>query len=124
MVLKGKLIKILDEKRVIVDIGYEDGMKKDMKFIIYSEGEEILDPRTNKHLGKMEIVKHKIKAVHVQEKISIMESDIWVRTTFDSLFAHPSFSRQKAFLLKDEVKSSEDEDLTIKVNDLVREDVS
>ncbi len=122
-VLKGKIIKILDNKRVIVNLGYNDSVKKDMRFIIYAEGEDIKDPETNKFLGKREIVKHKIKATHIQENFSIMESDVWVKKLSDFLF-DSSHNSQADLLLKEDVKKVEDIDLAVKVGDLVRQDIS
>ncbi|VVB85980.1 Uncharacterised protein [uncultured archaeon] len=122
-VLKGKIIKILDNKRVIVNLGYKDNVMKDMRFIVYAEGENIKDPDTNESLGKREIVKHKIKATHIQENFSIMESDVWVKKTLDWLF-DASHNSQMDLLLKEKVKTVEDVDLAVKVGDLVRQDVS
>lgn len=123
--LIGKIIKILDNKRVIVNLGYKDGVKKDMRFIIYAEGEEIIDPESKTSLGKREIVKHEIRAIHIQEKFSIMESDIWVRPnpTLISIFDPSGNMTQKDFLLRETVKT-EAVDLAIKVGDLVKQDVS
>jgi hypothetical protein len=122
-VLKGKIIKILDNKRVIVNLGYKDSVKKDMRFIIYAEGEDIKDPETNESLGMREIVKHEIKATHIQENFSIMESDVWVRKTLDWLF-DASHNSQADLLLKEKIKKVEDIDLAVKVGDLVRQDIS
>lgn len=121
--LKGKIIKILDNKRVIVNLGYNDGIKKDMKFIIYDEGEEIIDPESNISLGKREIVKHKIKAIHIQEKFSIMVSDVWARSMIDKLVG-TGITTQKTFLLKEYANKNKEVDLYIKVGDFVRQDVS
>ena len=33
--LKGKIIKIFDNKRLIINLGIKQGVKKDMKFFIY-----------------------------------------------------------------------------------------
>jgi len=72
--IKGKVVKIINEYQVIVDAGYEDGVTKDMNFIIYQEGEEIKDPDTKKSLGKLEHVKARIKPIHIQNKFSTMET--------------------------------------------------
>jgi len=119
-ILKGKIIKILDDKRVIVNLGYEVGIKKDMKFIIYNEGEEIIDPESNISLGRREIVKHKIKSIHIQEKFSIMESDVWGPSLLDKFF-DPRNVTPKKLLLEENVKTTEDVELAIKVGDLVRQ---
>lgn len=119
--IKGKIIKILDNKRVIINLGYNDWIEKDMKFIIYDEGEEIIDPESNISLGKREIVKHKIKAIHIQENFSIMVSDVWGRSMIDKLM-NTGIKTQKPFLLKDDANKKIN--LHIKVGDFVRQDVS
>ena len=121
--LKGKIIKILDDKRVIVNLGYNEGVKKDMKFIIYDEGEEIIDPESDISLGKREIVKHKIKAIHIQEKFSIMVSDVWVRSMIDKLVG-TGITTQKKFSLKEDANKNKEVNLYVKVGDFVRQDVS
>ena len=121
--LKGKIIKILDDKRVIVNLGYNEGVKKDMKFIIYDEGEEIIDPESYISLGKREIVKHKIKAIHIQEKFSIMVSDVWVRSMIDKLVG-TGITTQKKFSLKEDANKNKEVNLYVKVGDFVRQDVS
>lgn len=49
-------------------------VKEGMKFIIYEEGDLILDPETRAPLEKLELVKGRIEITNVQEKISIGES--------------------------------------------------
>ena len=121
--LKGKIIKILDDKRVIVNLGYNEGVKKDMKFIIYDEGEEIIDPESYISLGKREIMKHKIKAIHIQEKFSIMVSDVWVKSIIDKLF-DSGIATQKKFSLKGDADKDKETNLYVKVGDFVRQDLS
>jgi hypothetical protein len=128
MVLKGKIIKILDNTRVIVDLGFEDGIKQSMKFFVYSEGEEIKNPETNEVLGKIELVKHRLKVVHIQETFSIMASDQY-RTarsffsTFSLLMGDEGDIEQVPFKLEKTVETKS-EDLIIRVGDLVRQDVT
>lgn len=112
MVLKGRIVKKLDEYKVVVNIGYIDGLKKDMRFIIYEEGEEITDPETGESLGRLEIVKAKIKPLHVQERITIMESANYKKALFPTLFSDKPIYTQLP--LPDSVKEG----------DLVREDIS
>lgn len=61
-------------KKVVINAGRNDGIKLGDKFMIYSLGDEICDPITNDRLGVLEIVKGRGKAIHVQEKISTIES--------------------------------------------------
>ena len=66
----GKIAKIQDKYRVIINKGAEDGVTKNMKFYAYEEGEEIIDPDTNNIIEREEILKAHLNVIHVQEKIS------------------------------------------------------
>ena len=55
--IKGRIIKILNQYKVVVDIGADSGIRKDMDFIIYSEGETVKDPDSNEVLGKLENIR-------------------------------------------------------------------
>lgn len=126
--LRGKVLKILDPYRVVVDIGYEMGIKKDMKFIIYELGEEIRDPDTCKVIDRLEIVKHSIKVSQIQEKFSVMKSDEYENEpSIAVMLSMYSLSQRKIIPLSTEEvppKSSEKDYKKIKVGDLVRQDVS
>lgn len=70
-----KIAKIQDKYRVIINKGAEHGVTRNMKFYAYEEGEEITDPDTKEVIEKEEILKAYLKVIHVQDKISILESD-------------------------------------------------
>ena len=42
-----KVSKIIDEFTLVLNYGAEDGAKKGQEFLIYSIGDEILDPDTH-----------------------------------------------------------------------------
>jgi hypothetical protein len=75
MGIEGKVIKIIDTYKLAINKGKKDGIKENDRFIILEKGEELLDPDTNESLGYLEIPKLKMKVIHIQEKISILESD-------------------------------------------------
>jgi len=75
MEIEGKVIKIIDDYKLVINKGSKDGVKNLHKFIILEKGEELFDPDTSESLGYLEIPKLKMKVIHVQEKISILESD-------------------------------------------------
>lgn len=62
------------EEQVVINKGAADGTKINDLFLIYELGEEMFDPETEESLGKLEIVKGRGKVIHVQEKISTIES--------------------------------------------------
>ena len=69
-----KIVKVIDEFKIVINKGANDGIKEGYKFLIYSLGSEILDPDTKESLGVLEIVKGYGKATHVQSKMTTVES--------------------------------------------------
>lgn len=70
----GKVLKILDSYRVVINLG-KDKVKKGQKFIIYDEGEQVTDPDTKESLGKLEILKATVEIEHIQDRFSIAVSE-------------------------------------------------
>lgn len=71
IILIGKIIRILDKRTVIINLGKEHGVKSGAIFSIIGEAEEIIDPFTNESLGEVKVIKSRVKAVEVAEKFSI-----------------------------------------------------
>ncbi|MFA5253226.1 MAG: hypothetical protein WC367_00980 [Methanoregula sp.] len=125
--LKGKVLKILDPYRIVVNIGYDQGIKRGMEFIIYELGEDILDPDTGKVLDKLEIIKHRLIVTQVQEKFSIMKSDEYeAAESFAAIISGVSNQKRLVPLFTEEKpqKLSENEYKKIKVGDFVRQDLT
>ena len=114
------MAKILDKYSLVINRGREHGVTEDMRFVIYQEGETIIDPDGGKTLGKLEIVKGKVKIDNVQEKISTAKSDRFHSTGFQDLAL--SFNKpQRAPLNIDENADFSQKELSaIKVGDKVR----
>ena len=128
-IIKGKVVKILDEYRIIVNLGIQQGVKNDMKFIVYSEGDWIRDPDSQVVLGRLENIKTRVKPLHIQENISIMETyekEINKLAYYMSGSSTPSdrVERQKPFIIESTTKKGIDPKLIIRVGDLVRQDFS
>jgi len=69
--IHGKVVKIICNSMLVINVGSEHGVTKGMKFIIYNQGDEIIDPDTQKALGKIELVKAQVEVIHIQEKMSL-----------------------------------------------------
>ena len=69
--IKGKVAKIIDDYSVLINVGSQHGVTNGMRFVIYEEGEEVLDPDTGESLGAWEVVKGQVVAQHVQERITL-----------------------------------------------------
>lgn len=130
MVLKGKILTILDKNRLIVDIGFNQDIKKDMRFFVYELGDEIRDPLTNELIDRLEIIKHRLKVIHIQEKFSIMRSNEYLAPTTLSILAasrnESPIRKLKPFLLIENIDTNDEthQKKAIKIGDLVREDVN
>lgn len=70
--IRGKIIRIVDEQRIVVNVGLEHGVHPGDKFHILEIGEELRDPDSGQSLGVLELVKGVMEALHVQEKISLL----------------------------------------------------
>ncbi|MCI0513167.1 hypothetical protein L0128_08155 [candidate division KSB1 bacterium] len=96
MNIRGKIAQIIDETRVVLNIGARDGVQTQQPFLIFEEGEEILDPDTHESLGKLEIPKGRVIIEHVQERISLgiteqkLETEESARKTLSELMVEAS----------------------------------
>lgn len=75
--IKGRIIRITDNRTIIVNLGKNDGITTDNIFRIMAEPEPIIDPDTGEVLGSVEVVKAKLKASLVNDKFTIATTN-WV----------------------------------------------
>ena len=68
--VKGKIIKILSDKALVVNVGTKNGIKVNDILHIIHKGEEITDLDGNESLGLLEYVKAAVRVSHVQETMS------------------------------------------------------
>jgi hypothetical protein len=61
---------------LVINKGSEDEIRTGQRVLVYTVGnEEILDPVTGESLGYLEIVKGTGRVIHIQPKMSTIESD-------------------------------------------------
>lgn len=121
--IEGTVAKVLDRYNAVMNKGEEDGVEKDMSFIIYVEGETIEDPDTGENLGQVEHVKARVKPKHIMENMTILETDETVKkSTGLGVLTMSTTEVSKKELAKDVEDSPAKED--VKKGDLVREDIS
>lgn len=71
----GLVVRVIDYYKLAINLGQRDDINIGDKFLVYYlSKEDIIDPETNESLGKLEYVIGKGKVIHVQEKMSIIES--------------------------------------------------
>ncbi len=71
-----KVAKVIDSYSLVISKGSDDSIKPGQRFLIYSVGEEIIDPDSQESLGKLEIVKGTGKVTHIQPKMATIQSDM------------------------------------------------
>lgn len=69
--IRGKVARILDKYRVVINVGSEDGVQEGDRFVIYDEVDAIEDPDTGEEIGELELPKANLEITHVQEQMSI-----------------------------------------------------
>lgn len=124
-----KVAKIIDEYTVVINRGRHQGIKEGQRFLIYSIGEEIIDPDTKQSLGQLEIVKGTGKVAHLQDSMSQVSSDMKAPPLRSIKRVKSHESRYDAFAFKDFFQPSEIEEQLpaekiafdkVKIGDLAR----
>jgi len=81
-IFPAKVVQVVDNMRVVFNRGTDHGIERGQRFIVYGlSEEELIDPDTNESLGHLEIVRGTGRAVHVQQKMTTLESDKTEKTT-------------------------------------------
>jgi hypothetical protein len=123
---KGKIVKIISNKSVVIDLGSEDGVKEDDIFLIFEETEEIKDSN-GESLGCLEIIKAKVKATVPQTNMTICNAfetrTIEERSPSALMALQPSVRTEKRLILLNIDESEIDDNLNspkIKIGDYVK----
>ncbi|WP_264529313.1 hypothetical protein [Flavobacterium sp. N502540] len=66
----------IDDYTIVINKGLKDFINSNMRFLVYQEGNEIIDPSTNNSLGKLEIPKGFFKVLHIQDSMTILVSEL------------------------------------------------
>ncbi|HEU4510628.1 MAG TPA: hypothetical protein VFR78_20525 [Pyrinomonadaceae bacterium] len=90
---KGRIIRILDSKTVIINLGSEHGVTGTSIFHILADPEDVVDPETNEVLGSVKVTKGRVRALQVSEKFTIATSS-WTESVINPLLNFISTHRQ------------------------------
>lgn len=66
-----KVVKIINEMKIVINAGSNDSIERGLKLEIYTPGEEVFDLDTNESLGTLDTVKAYIEVVDVFPKMCI-----------------------------------------------------
>ncbi len=123
-----RIIKIIDEYKVVINAGTDDLIRYSTKFEVFVEGEEIFDPVTNESLGTLDTIKARLKVHTLFKKMTICISDEYTEKQSSiaqaalsiSAFATPISVRKPLNIDATEISGGLVSGEKIKVGDLVR----
>lgn len=133
--IRGKVARVLNNKKVALNKGVNDGVMVGMVFSILSPyGSDITDPDTGETLGSVEMSKATVKVTDVQERLSVASTfrtkrvniggEIDIRPlsgVLERMFEPPKWETRQETLRTDENTEIElsEEDSRVKTGDPV-----
>ena len=75
-VINGKVAAIIDDATLVLNVGLEQGVREGMSFLVFDEHAEIVDPDTGENLGNWEMVKARLVATHIQERMCTVKAPV------------------------------------------------
>lgn len=70
----GKVVAVNNEYQVVINRGSSHGLKEGEKFLIVGLGDVLVDPDTGESLERLEIVRGRAIAIHVQPTITTLKA--------------------------------------------------
>lgn len=122
----GKVIEIVDDYTIIINLGKENGIKSKDKFVVYEEGYNVKDPFSEETLGRVDFDKVEVSIHKLFDKFSVCKKfseNPNVYSSISQLISSGSNNVNKAVKLN--VNETQNKLLSIKnpevsIGDLVR----
>lgn len=131
--IQTRVARVVSPTELILAAGADHGVEEGMEFIVYCLSDMIFDPETGENLGEIEIVKARLIAAHVQDKITIARTKSkTVKQVIDPMailaesFLGPAIHRREVSVVVaekmaiDKPESVTEKDLVVRVGDLAR----
>jgi hypothetical protein len=75
MRIEGRVARILTDEGIVINRGSDHGVREGKRFVVFTELDEVEDPESGDSLGKLELVKARIVASHVQERMAVCTAE-------------------------------------------------
>nr|VFK32127.1 MAG: hypothetical protein BECKMB1821G_GA0114241_11035 [Candidatus Kentron sp. MB]VFK35085.1 MAG: hypothetical protein BECKMB1821I_GA0114274_10995 [Candidatus Kentron sp. MB]VFK76216.1 MAG: hypothetical protein BECKMB1821H_GA0114242_104620 [Candidatus Kentron sp. MB] len=69
-----KVATVLNNYRVVIDAGRNEGVDVGQRFLLYDVGSDFIDPHTRENLGGLELIKGIGKIIQVQDEMATLET--------------------------------------------------
>ncbi|MFL2052021.1 FlgT C-terminal domain-containing protein [Leuconostoc mesenteroides] len=73
MAIEAKVIRIISNKAILIDAGWDSGVNKGDEFRIVQRGDEIFDPESGESLGFFDYIKIRLEVTEVFEMFSQLQ---------------------------------------------------
>ena len=77
-IITAKVAAIIDDTTLVLNAGSSHGVLEGMVFVIFAEHQAIEDPDSGEPLGQWEMVKARVVATHVQERMCTVRAPLVV----------------------------------------------
>lgn len=96
----GKIVKVLDDYNYVSTINQDsmEDINVGHNYTIVGLADEIIDPDTGESLGQLEIVKGKVRAMHVQAKLLSLTSAEYSQKKEERSIVKITEKKQNAFM--------------------------
>lgn len=68
---EGRVIRLLSEDMVVIDLGQVDGVQADMQFGIFTKVNQITDPESGEQLGSLELRKGTVVVLTIYPRFTL-----------------------------------------------------
>ena len=75
-VIEARVAAIIDDTRLVLNVGYDQGVSEGAVFVIFDAHADITDPVTGEPLGQWECVKARVVATHVQQRMTTVQAPV------------------------------------------------
>lgn len=66
-----RVVKIISDTEIVINAGTADGVDRSTQFEIFVPGKPIIDPETKETLGNLDLIKARLKAKDVFERMCV-----------------------------------------------------
>ena len=75
LAIEGRVARILNDRSIVINRGSGGGVREGMRFVVFTELDDVADPESGESLGRLELVKARVVASHVQEKMTVCTAE-------------------------------------------------
>ena len=88
-----RIVKIIDENRVVVNAGQTNGISTKSLLEIFVPGENVIDPETGEDLGSLDYVKARLEVITVMPRMCVCVNNKIVTTELKTIMNAMEFGR-------------------------------